>query len=85
MTYSYQIVHVTLRLDIQLSKLVFGFQVLCWGVRDVKRLLALPVKHPYAEIEVGGIVKQTGVVRNAAKNPLFENPFILTLDVVRII
>ena len=58
-------------------------QVLCWGVRDVKRLLTLPVKHPYVEIEVGGVKKTTGVVENPTKNPLFNNPFILTLDVVR--
>ena len=41
------------------------------------------VKSPIVEIEIGGEVKKTSVLKNIKKNPNFEDNRILHFDVVR--
>ncbi|CAB3993921.1 myoferlin-like isoform X2 [Paramuricea clavata] len=56
-------------------------EVLCWGVRNLKRFHAMNVKSPIVEIEIGGEVKKTSVLKNIKKNPNFEDDRILHFDV----
>lgn len=57
-------------------------QVLCWGVRDMKRFQLLKVDSPLVELECGGTVVRTRHIKDASKNPNFPEP-IVTFDVVR--
>ena len=56
-------------------------QVLCWGVRDMKRFQLLQVKSPLAEFECGGVAIKSNVIKNANENPNFQDP-VLSMDVV---
>jgi hypothetical protein len=40
------------------------------------------VKSPVVEVEIGGEVKKTNVLKNMKKNPNFEDSRILHFDVV---
>jgi hypothetical protein len=55
---------------------------MCWGVRNMARFQMLAVKSPSVEIEVGGQVVQTNVIKNVSQNPNFDVP-LLFLDIVR--
>ena len=57
-------------------------QILCWGVRDMKRFQLLKVDSPLVELECGGTVVRTRHIKDASKNPNFPEP-IVTFDVVR--
>ncbi len=48
-------------------------QILCWGVRDMKRYQLLPVLHPYIRVECDGAVepKETLMIKDASRNPNF--------------
>ena len=56
-------------------------QVLCWGVRDMKKYQLLSVTSPLVEIECGGTVVRTQPIRDASKDPNFPDP-IISFDVV---
>ena len=56
-------------------------QVLCWGVRDMKRYQLLKVTSPLVELECGGTVLRSKHIKDASKNPNFPEP-IITIDVV---
>ena len=56
-------------------------QVLCWGVRDMKKYQLLPVNSPLVELECGGHVQCTNPIKNAKENPNFPNP-VVVMDVV---
>ena len=60
----------------------FSSQVLCWGVRDMKRYQLLKVDSPLVELECGGTVLQSKYIKDASRNPNFPEP-IVTIDVVR--
>lgn len=63
-------------------KILFCFdQVLCWGVRDMKRFRLLQVTSPLVELECGGNLVKTKPIQNAKKNPNFPDP-VITMDVV---
>ena len=51
-------------------------QVLCWGVRDMKHYLLLPVDSPLVEVECGGVVQRSQHIEDTRKNPNFPNPLI---------
>lgn len=55
---------------------------MCWGVRNMARFQLLGVKSPNVEIEVGGEIMQTSVIKNVTQNPNFDDP-ILFFDIVR--
>ena len=57
------------------------FQVLFWGVRDMKHYQLQKVDSPLVELECGGIVLQSKHIKDASKNPNFPEP-VLTIDVV---
>ena len=57
-------------------------KVLCWGVRNLKRFRGMNVKSPIVEIEIGGEVKKTSVLKDVKKNPNFQDNRILYFDVV---
>jgi len=56
-------------------------QVLCWGVRNMKKFQLASVTSPSIEFECGGHVVQSKVIKNTKKNPNFEENIIF-FDVV---
>lgn len=58
-------------------------QVLCWGVRDMKRFQLLHVTSPLVEMECGGTVVRSEYIKNAKENPNFPKP-VISFDVVSV-
>ena len=56
-------------------------QVLCWGVRDMKRFQLLQVTSPLVEFECGGVSVKSKPIKNTKDNPNFPDP-VLSFDVV---
>ena len=56
-------------------------QVLCWGVRDMKRFQLLQVTSPLVEFECGGVSVKSKNIKNTKDNPNFPDP-VLSFDVV---
>ncbi len=50
----------------------FRFEVLFWGLRDLKRVQFLTVDKPRVDVECAGHVVQSSVITNAKKNPNFS-------------
>lgn len=61
---------------------VFILQVLCWGVRNMKKFQLANVSSPSIEFECGGHVIQSSVIKNTNRNPNFDEP-IFFFDTVR--
>jgi hypothetical protein len=59
------------------------YQVLFWGVRDLKRVQLTSVDRPRIDIECTGSVKQSSVIQNTKKNPNFS-VLVKSFDVVSI-
>ncbi|XP_072177496.1 myoferlin-like [Diadema setosum] len=57
-----------------------GVEVLCWGVRNMKKYQLASVTSPSLEFEIGGKIIQSKVIKNTKKNPNFDQP-VLFLDV----
>ena len=57
-------------------------EVLCWGVRDMKKFQLLHVTSPIMEMECGGVKIQSEYIRDAKENPNFPNPVLPFFDVV---
>jgi hypothetical protein len=55
-------------------------EVLCWGVRDMKKYQLLPIKCPLVEVECGGFTQRTPPISDATKNPNFPQP-VISMDV----
>ena len=51
----------------------YRFEVLFWGLRDLKKIQFLPVNHPRVDIECGGHIIQSSMILNAKKNPNFSS------------
>ncbi|XP_071169318.1 myoferlin-like isoform X13 [Mytilus edulis] len=58
-----------------------GIEVLCWGVRNMKKFQLSSVTSPSIEFECGGHVLESKIIKNTKKNPNFEEP-ILFFDVM---
>ena len=56
-------------------------EVLCWGVRDMKRYQLLNVSSPLVEMECGGTVVRSVYIKDAQDNPNFPKP-VISFDVV---
>ena len=54
---------------------------MCWGVRNMQKFQLASVTSPSVELEVGGHVIQSKVIRNTKKNPNFDEP-LLFFDIV---
>jgi len=58
-------------------------KVMCWGVRSMRKFQLSNVVSPSVEIEIGGQVVRSKVIKNAARNPNFDDP-VLFFDIVSI-
>ena len=56
-------------------------QAVCWGVRNMRKFQLSNVESPNVEIEVGGQIVRSKVIKNAARNPNFDDP-LLFFDIV---
>lgn len=72
--------NISHRYQIELDDLVL--KVVCWGVRSMRKFQLSNVVSPNVEIEVGDQVVRSKVIKNAARNPNFDDP-MLFFDVVR--
>ena len=54
---------------------------MCWGVRNMQKFQLASVTSPSVELEVGGHVVQSKVIKNTKKNPNFDEP-LLFFDIV---
>ncbi|XP_063963838.1 myoferlin-like isoform X13 [Lytechinus pictus] len=53
-----------------------GVEILCWGVRNMKRYQLASVTSPSLEFEVGGKIIKSKVIKNTKKNPNFDQPLL---------
>lgn len=60
---------------------VYCLQVLCWGVRGMKRFQLLRVSSPMVELECGGKVVRCQHIEDATKHPNFPEPVVF-MDLV---
>lgn len=51
-----------------------AIEVLCWGVRNMKKFQLANVSSPSIEFECGGHVIQSSTIKNTQKNPNFDEP-----------
>lgn len=56
-------------------------KVVCWGVRNMRKFQLSSVVSPNVEIEVGGQIVRSKVIKNTARNPNFDEP-LLFFDIV---
>jgi hypothetical protein len=56
-------------------------EILCWGIRDMKRFRLLQVTSPLVELECGGNVIKTKHIADTKKNPNFPEP-VVSMDVL---
>ena len=59
--------------EIRPTLVKYRFEVLFWGLRDLKRVQFLPVDRPRVDVECGGHVIQSSIITNAKKNPNFSS------------
>ena len=55
-------------------KQVFLFQVLFWGLRNLKRVQLTLVERPRVDIEIAGRTVSSTVITNYKKKPNFSDP-----------
>ncbi|XP_023341787.1 otoferlin, partial [Eurytemora carolleeae] len=58
--------------EIRPTLVKYRFEVLFWGLRDLKRVQFLAVDKPRVDVECGGHVIQSSLILNAKKNPNFS-------------
>lgn len=56
-------------------------EVMCWGIRNMKKYQLLEVSSPNVEIEINGAIQESKIIKDMAKNPNFDDP-ILFFDVM---
>ena len=60
----------------------YHVQVLCWGVRNMKKFELTSVTSPSIEFECAGGLAQSEAIKDTKKNPNFENPVLTRMIVV---
>ncbi|CAH8549866.1 unnamed protein product [Schistosoma intercalatum] len=58
-----------------------GIEILCWGVRAMRKYKLASVNSPSVEFEIGGKVVESTIIKSVKKNPNFASP-LLFLDVL---
>ncbi|XP_076439100.1 myoferlin-like [Babylonia areolata] len=58
-----------------------GIEVLCWGVRNMKKYHLSNVTSPSIQFECGGYMKTSSTIKDTKKNPNFDNP-VLFFDIM---
>ncbi|XP_022778128.1 myoferlin-like [Stylophora pistillata] len=59
-----------------------AIEILCWGVRNMKKFELTSVTSPSIEFECAGGLVQSDVIKDIKKNPNFENPVLTRMIVV---
>jgi len=49
-----------------------GIEILCWGVRNMKKYQLASVTSPSVAFEIGGKIVESNVIKNTKKNPNFK-------------
>lgn len=58
----------------------FCQQILCWGVRNLKKYRLGSVTSPFIKVECGGTVEKTNHIIDTRRNPNFtDGPIIMEL------
>ncbi|KAJ8026374.1 Dysferlin [Holothuria leucospilota] len=57
-----------------------GVEILCWGVRNMKKYMQMSVLSPNIEFEIGGKVVESSMIQDVSYNPNFPQP-VLFLEV----
>lgn len=63
--------------DIRPKMASYRFEVIFWGVRDMKKINYIPVRRPRIVVECAGIHVKSEVMKNAKKFSNFEEPHIM--------
>ncbi|KAK3095803.1 hypothetical protein FSP39_019399 [Pinctada imbricata] len=58
-----------------------AIEVLCWGVRNMKKFQLAACTSPSIEFECGGQILESKVIKNTKKNPNFDEP-VLFFDIM---
>ncbi|KAJ1369754.1 hypothetical protein KIN20_031303 [Parelaphostrongylus tenuis] len=54
----------------------YAVQILCWGLRNLKKYEFLSIRKPFLELIIGDSEAQTDPIPNLIKDPNFETPLI---------
>ncbi|KAE9421720.1 hypothetical protein Angca_007228, partial [Angiostrongylus cantonensis] len=54
----------------------YAVQILCWGLRNLKKYQFLSIRKPFLELIIGDVEAQTDPIPNLVKDPNFETPLI---------
>ncbi|VDL73631.1 unnamed protein product, partial [Nippostrongylus brasiliensis] len=54
----------------------YAIQILCWGVRNLKKYQFLSVRQPFLELIIGDMDTRTDRIQNVSKEPNFPTPLI---------
>ncbi|XP_066277223.1 dysferlin-like isoform X3 [Branchiostoma lanceolatum] len=53
-----------------------AIEAVCWGVRNMKKYQLSSVNSPSVQLEIGGNIQETKVIKSLKKNPNFEEPHL---------
>jgi len=53
-----------------------AIEILCWGVRNMKKYQLLSITSPSVEFEIGDTVVQSPIIKNTKKNPNFSQALL---------
>ncbi|XP_046851260.1 myoferlin-like isoform X2 [Xenia sp. Carnegie-2017] len=53
-----------------------GIEVMCWGLRNMKKYQLTSVTSPHIDFEIGDERKESLVIKNLKRNPNFEQPLL---------
>jgi len=68
--------------DIRPKMASYRFEVVFWGVRDMRKINCMPVRRPRIIVECAGIHVKSEVMKNAKRFSNFEEPRVIIIELV---